>query len=339
MKLWKRVVVLAILMSLVNINSARADWVQEGKDWYFLQENGQKVTGWLNVSSTERYYLNEDGRMKTGWHEEPDGTWYFLDTRHEGAFGRALNSGYQYINGYCYYFLPDGQMATTGVTPDGYPQGYYFDGFGRLNKNLQEIEYRKGEGIWTGSISPQRKSLWTDRFDFTDDDIQKISDVISSFRERYIREGMSDFEKELQIIQYMVETIDYGSSSSTTNDNCHTPYGALVNKVAQCDGYSYAFDAMAEACGLEAQLAYGNSDSIAHMWNMVRLDGDWYHVDVTFEDPLPENDYGFGNLYNRYINKSDEQMAYDHGWPAFLPKCNGTKYGASAVREYLQKKR
>lgn len=48
-----------------------------------------------------------------------------------------------------------------------------------------------------------------------------------------------------------------------------------------------------------------------HAWNKIKLDGEWYHVDVTWEDPImngdPENGYGYGNLRNEYINITDSK--------------------------------
>ena len=79
-----------------------------------------------------------------------------------------------------------------------------------------------------------------------------------------------------------------------------------------------------------------------HAWNKIKLDGEWYHVDVTWEDPImngdPENGYGYGNLRNGYINITDSKMAKDHRWTAKEPACKATKYGRSAVSKYMKKR-
>ena len=79
-----------------------------------------------------------------------------------------------------------------------------------------------------------------------------------------------------------------------------------------------------------------------HAWNKIKLDGEWYHVDVTWEDPImngdPENGYGYGNLRNEYINITDSKMAKDHRWTAKEPACKATKYGRSAVSKYMKKR-
>lgn len=62
--------------------------------------------------------------------------------------------------------------------------------------------------------------------------------------------------------------------------------GAVVYKSALCEGYSKAFMYMAQALGFECICVVGKANGTAHMWNMVKLNGAWYHVDVTFDDPI-----------------------------------------------------
>ena len=141
----------------------------------------------------------------------------------------------------------------------------------------------------------------------------EVDHIIQEFKDTYISEGMSDFEKEMQIIQYMVENIEYTYDNyvaGTIPDISYTAEGALVKGRAVCDGYSKAFMEMAKACGPEAKRITGGAGAcyesdgllgnINHAWNKVKLDGQWYHVDVTWEDPVSENSYGFGNLRGTY---------------------------------------
>lgn len=64
----------------------------------------------------------------------------------------------------------------------------------------------------------------------------------------------------------------------------HTAYGVLMNGAGVCQSYSLAFKLLAQRAGLECISAINNAAQ--HEWNMVKVDGQWYHVDVTFDDPV-----------------------------------------------------
>ena len=78
--------------------NTEGQWKMEEKHWTFLNEQGNKLTGWI-VSNEEWYYLGENGNMKTGWLLD-NGKWYFLSTEMSAKTGRAL-TGWQWIDGYC----------------------------------------------------------------------------------------------------------------------------------------------------------------------------------------------------------------------------------------------
>ena len=93
-------------------------WVQTGDTWIFLDQNGQKKTGWVEDKG-QKYFIDPvKGTLATGW-VQMEGKWYFLDTK-EASLGK-LAQGWQWIDGYCYYFAADtGKMAENEKTPDGY---------------------------------------------------------------------------------------------------------------------------------------------------------------------------------------------------------------------------
>lgn len=76
----------------------------------------------------------------------------------------------------------------------------------------------------------------------------------------------------------------------TTGDldapNAHSMYGALVLRDAVCEGYAEAYKYLLEQVGIESD--YCSSDDLNHAWNIVYLDGKSYHVDVTKDDPVPD---------------------------------------------------
>ena len=155
--------------------------------------------------------------------------------------------------------------------------------------------------------------------------------AIEKFKQEYITDGMSDMEKEIKIIEWLVQNCRYQSKSDWSRS---TAYSCIILGKAQCAGYADAFLQTAKLCGLDARYIHNSS----HAWNLVKLDGDWYHVDVTWEDPIGGNSYGFGNLRNKYINLTDDKIRNERSHKTWSPnslKATGTKYGPEAVKEYL----
>lgn len=92
----------------------------DGKDWVYLNAFGNKVTGWVNAPDGNRYHMNlQNGHMDIGWFLDTDGKWYFLNEISDGTKGRGL-TGWNWIDGYCYYFGQNGEMAVNTFTPDNF---------------------------------------------------------------------------------------------------------------------------------------------------------------------------------------------------------------------------
>ena len=103
--------------------------------------------------------------------------------------------------------------------------------------------------------------------------------------------------------------IVYTEDESTDEDD--TAIGALLNGEANCDGYADVFFLVGTLAGLEVRCQHGDSYSvgylntdflnqITHMWNLVRLDGTWRLVDVTWDDGEEGVNYTWFNLgYDR----------------------------------------
>lgn len=180
-------------------------------------------------------------------------------------------------------------------------------------------------------------------FPYSAEQYAQIRQAVSLFCQTYIREEMTDFEKEMQIIQYLVGNVTYPYARylahADTKDD-HSAYGALVLGEAVCEGYAEAFCWLADACDLESRFIYGWHNNELHDWNMVKLDGNWYQLDITSDDPtmhnyLP-NGYGWGNLRNQYLNLTDAQMNQDHLWtPVEGISCTSTACGPAKIEQQV----
>ena len=120
---------------------ARGKWVQTGETWIYLNEKGEKRTGWIEDKG-QKYYIDPvKGTLATGW-VQMEGKWYFLDTK-EASLGK-LAEGWQWIDGYCYYFAKDtGKMAENEKTPDG----FFVSATGKWANEKGESVYKPELGV------------------------------------------------------------------------------------------------------------------------------------------------------------------------------------------------
>jgi len=79
---------------------------------------------------------------------------------------------------------------------------------------------------------------------------------------------------------------NYKSGIEFIPNDSYTVYGALVNRIAVCEGYSKAYKYMLSLVGIDSEVCA--SKQLKHMWNKVEIDGKWYYVDVTHDDPVDD---------------------------------------------------
>lgn len=106
-----------------------------------------------------------------------------------------------------------------------------------------------------------------------------------------IPENASDYDKLKCFHDYIVSHCDFSRDTEYSN----TPYGALVDGKAQCEGYAFAFSYLCDEAKIKNYVVTGTrSDGATHAWNKVLADGEWYNVDCTWDDPiLKHNDPDF----------------------------------------------
>ncbi len=95
-----------------------------------------------------------------------------------------------------------------------------------------------------------------------------------------ITDDMTIYDKLKYFHDYLINHCESDSEDPYAN----TIYGALVRGKALCEGYAKSFSYLCNKAGIENIIVTGETDT-AHMWNMVKIDGNWYHVDVTWDKP------------------------------------------------------
>ena len=100
-------------------------------------------------------------------------------------------------------------------------------------------------------------------------------------------------------------------------------YSALNNGSTVCAGYSRAFQYVCQLAGIPCYYCSGYAGE-NHAWNIICLDGDFYNVDVTWDDTDSTPSYNYD-----WFNKTDDDYGTTHvrrDLSVYLPPCNGTRY-------------
>lgn len=145
---------------------------------------------------------------------------------------------------------------------------------------------------------------------------------------RQIPQDASDYEKIKAVYEYLIDTVDY-QRGSVNNQNIQS---ALLEKRSVCAGYSKAFQYILHRMGMFCTYVTGRTVSgDDHAWNIVRIDGQYYNVDVTWGDPVfvgqQEQQQTLVTSYN-YLCCSDAQLSATHIPEAdfALPSCSDESY-------------
>lgn len=127
------------------LENTEGKWQMEEKAWTFVNAKGEKQKGWI-VSEGAWYLLKEDsGTLQSGWWKSPSGKWFFFHTAHDGSFGK-LCTGWQWIDGYCYYFEDQDSAHLGELLTAGTKDGYSVDEDGRWVENGKPV-YEQGKGL------------------------------------------------------------------------------------------------------------------------------------------------------------------------------------------------
>ena len=136
-----------------------------------------------------------------------------------------------------------------------------------------------------------------------------------------LNSGMSELERELYLHDKLASIITYANGN-----NAHNAYGAIVEKTAVCEGYAKALQYLLQRAGIQSFIVNGHGQNPSagsiepHAWNYVRINGKYYHVDLTW------NDQG-NTLFHAYFNQTDRVILEDHAISATnypLPSCTAT---------------
>lgn len=193
-----------------------------------------------------------------------------------------------------------------GVSPDGSTQ--------EDDVAIMNGEYRI---VSTKPISDAYKSGNTSGLDNKQ---KETLEMATAVLDEIITEDMSDYDKEKAVYDWMTTELTYDTGIlqviPATEEDCDNPYGVLKYHNAVCVGYATTFRLFMQMMDIECMVVH-NPEKY-HSWDLVNLDGNWYHVDIY-------SDQGSASYAN--FNMNDDLAERGHEWDRdFFPSATSLDY-------------
>lgn len=215
----------------------------------------------------------------------------------------------------------------------------FFVEFSRMNYNISPIgiTYNPLYNYTFSEIESRKRELKVLRTNI----LQELSD-------RNLRDTYSKYR---WLHNYLIKKVTYDEDAVChSKPEAHNIYGALKNKTAVCEGIAKAFKYLCDGAELSSAVIRGRAfssylgETEEHAWNMVEINGNWLHVDVTYDLGMS---MGVSAFRYDYFLVPDADISKDHNYSKVID-CSATGYsyfekrnaliaGPQALRQYLQR--
>lgn len=308
-KLIRVIANLLIVASLLVLNpvGVNADWKVNNNKWYYTEGNS-KVTGWKLIDGSW-YYFYSDGHMATnttidGYHLSYTGTLV------SNVPVSKEKSNLDYL----------GQEILENISAQ--KPLFHIKYYGDINNadkaikdSIDKLKYTNPNEYYNLSSYNGKMSSWSGStsVDVTINCVYKMTaEMVKDLDTRakvivanITSDSMTLTEKERAIHDWIINNTEYDKSYKI-----YDPYNTLIKHTGVCEGYSLLAHKMFTIAGIKSIVIQGYGDGVAHGWNMVNLYGKWYHVDLTWDDPVSSENV----LQYDYYNLTDSQIRADHTW-------------------------
>ena len=183
---------------------------------------------------------------------------------------------------------------------------------------------------FVNSINKDNLDEYRNRFE------EKIKNILS-----LVPQDISKYEQIIFIHDYLVQNTEYATDYSSVpyeeSQMYYNAYGCIVGNRSVCSGYTAAFQYLMHKIGVECGSVSGfqTSSGQSHIWNYVKYDGDYYWIDVTWDDPIclsDDSSSGTADISHKYFFITSEELLRNHTIVneneknLFAPECTSTKY-------------
>ena len=252
-----------------------------------IQNSGQIGSDDYSNVTVDKYFYNQL--------EEPSKTIYrALESNRENMesgtyridFGNAFSDILNTANGQDelgdYY-----QSAIEAYTYDN-PDIFYLS----PNKMYLNVETTTFASMVSYNVyinNGNENNYFTDEFS-SEEQVENAINQVEQVKNSLVARRTGNTYNDIKMVHdYLVDNIEYDSSLS--KPNIYDVYGALVNHVSVCEGYARSFKYILDEMGIPCVLVIGTGtnsrgETERHAWNYVEIQGSWYAVDCTWDDPV-----------------------------------------------------
>jgi hypothetical protein len=153
--------------------------------------------------------------------------------------------------------------------------------------------------------------------------------IIDEILKSIITPYMNDHEKVKAVHDYIVLNSKYDKNSVYYSD-----YDLLTRGTSVCNGYALLTLNMLNKLNIPVKLVSGIAGGEAHIWNMVKLGDYWFHLDVTWNDPVSDRD----SVFYTYYMLTEKEISKDHTIDEGLNLPKATKNYYDYLKELSYKK-
>jgi len=152
---------------------------------------------------------------------------------------------------------------------------------------------------------------------YNKDEITKIKTEVNRVIKSLINDSMTDREKIKTIHDYIINNTEYDKVRNETGNSAYdsnTAYGTLFDHFAICSGYADTMELFLTEFGIKNY----KIASTTHVWNAVYIDNTWYHLDLTWDDPVSDRgpilDYSYFLINNNQLKEADGEEITTHNF-------------------------
>jgi len=155
----------------------------------------------------------------------------------------------------------------------------------------------------------------------SDPNYPSVSDIVSqTVSQSEEQTDGTEYAKAVWLHDWLIDQMKYDSSLKWSSAE-----SALTRGLGTCQSYESAYSSLLTKAGIENAETRDTADG--HTWNAVKLDGEWYQVDATWDDS-DNNWYGFDQRH-LYFGLTDELMAIAHPGHTSIYQADG--YGQRSI--------